>query len=79
MQSQPAHGWSSTIHYVGWRDVPSLFIVTQKDQLLPGELQKKMAAMAGSQVVTISAGHMAQISQTKEVAKIVGGVLAGPL
>jgi pimeloyl-ACP methyl ester carboxylesterase len=41
------------------------------DKLLPVAVQEMMAGLAQSKVVRIKAGHMAQLSATEEVAKII--------
>ena len=38
---------------------------------MPPLLQRQFAAMAGSEVVVVEAGHMAMISQPEKVAEIV--------
>ncbi|KAH8676143.1 Alpha/beta hydrolase fold-1 [Xylariales sp. PMI_506] len=63
--------WQSPLVYCGWRHIPSVYIVCELDRLLPTQLQEQMAGLVGSQVVKIKAGHMAQLSATEEVAKII--------
>jgi pimeloyl-ACP methyl ester carboxylesterase len=52
--------------------VPSVFIETMDDQVIPTAVQEAMAALAGSELVTLEgAGHMAQLSRTAEIADII--------
>jgi pimeloyl-ACP methyl ester carboxylesterase len=68
---QPSEGWNQEVSFAGWREVPSVFIVTEEDQVIPLPMQEHMAQTAGSEVIRLKAGHMAQLSQTAEVARIV--------
>ncbi|KAF4971327.1 hypothetical protein FZEAL_9877 [Fusarium zealandicum] len=72
LQPQPATGWAKPVKYCGWMDVPSVYILCEQDRLLPESLQEARAAAAGSDIVRlVGAGHMAQLSQTEEVARII--------
>jgi len=79
MEIQPARGWDGTVTYCGWREVPSVYILAERDALLPVQLQTHFAETAGSKIVKIDGGHMVQLSRTKELAGIVGQVLDGGL
>ncbi|KAL4905779.1 hypothetical protein BDW74DRAFT_177478 [Aspergillus multicolor] len=65
IQHQPAN-WDGAVPYCGWREVPSLHIVLEKDVAIPPEVQEQMAQMAGSRVVRLDTGHLAQLSRTDE-------------
>ncbi|KAF4458934.1 FAD binding domain-containing [Fusarium albosuccineum] len=72
LQAQPVTGWGTTLAYCGWREVPSVYIVCDGDQLLPAEFQENQAARAGSEIIRLAgAGHMAQLSQTEKVASLI--------
>ena len=76
MQPQPAHGWDGSVTlYAGWSEVPSVYIIAEEDKVVPLVWQEQWAALVGSEVVRIKTGHMAHISRTQEVAKIVGDIL----
>lgn len=78
MSHQPGKGWDSTITYCGWRDVPSVYILAEEDKIVPAQVQEMCAGLAGSKIVKVQgAGHMLQISRTKEVAGIVRDVVEG--
>ncbi len=79
MSFQPAHGWDKTITYCGWREVPSVYILAEQDNLIPPAIQTHCAELAGSEIIRLDGGHMLQLSRTKEVADIVGQVLDGKL
>jgi len=80
LQPGPAVWNGQTTTYCGWRDVPSTYIICEKDACLPLALQENLAAAAGSDpVIRIPAGHMAQISMTERVAEIVNDVATGKL
>lgn len=68
LQIQPA-GWDGVVRYCGWREVPSVYIVLDNDRAIVREVQEEMAELAGSRVVHLDAGHMAQLTRTSEVAR----------
>lgn len=75
---QPAHGWEKTVTFTAWKEVPSTYIIAEDDNLLPAAFQEHFAAVAGSSpILRMRGGHLAQISQTAELAKLVGDVLKG--
>lgn len=71
MQPQPAAGWDETITYCGWKDVPSVYLVCNKDQAIPPPVQMQMAAAAGSKIEECDAGHMVIVSMPEKVAEVV--------
>ncbi|KAF5989779.1 hypothetical protein FBULB1_624 [Fusarium bulbicola] len=71
LQHQADRGWATKLQYCGWREVPSVYIVCEGDNLLPAELQERFAGLAGSEIVRVGAGHMVQLSQTEKVADII--------
>lgn len=78
LQHQPGREWDQVVRFCGWKEVPSVFILAEKDRLLPASVQEKVAALAGSKtIVRVDGGHMLQLSRTDEVASIVADVLAG--
>lgn len=70
LQHQPAR-WDGVTTYCGWRDVPSLYIILDKDKGILPEVQEQMARLAASKIVRLDAGHMAQLTKTIEVAQII--------
>lgn len=78
LQHQPGREWDQVVRFCGWKEVPSVFILAEKDRLLPAAVQERCAALAGSEeIIRVDAGHMLQLSRTEEVARIVGDVLDG--
>ncbi|KAJ5150351.1 uncharacterized protein N7482_010809 [Penicillium canariense] len=75
LQCQPAN-WDGTTNYCGWREVPSVYIILKKDKGIPPEVQEQMAILAGSKVVHLDAGHMAQLTKMTDVAQIILSVTA---
>jgi pimeloyl-ACP methyl ester carboxylesterase len=71
MQCQSAEGWNDVITYGGWKDVPSVFLIAEEDKVLPLELQRQFAAMAGSEVETVKAGHMVILSQPEKCLEVI--------
>ena len=71
LKPQPAEGWNGTIRYCGWKDVPSVYLVCEKDQVLPLEIQLQMAGLAGSEVVRCSSGHCVMLSMPEKVVEVI--------
>ena len=71
LQTQPAEGWDRKVTYCGWRKVPSVYLVCEKDQCIPAPLQLQMAEIAGSEVETCEAGHMPMISLPERVVDVI--------
>ena len=70
MEHQPSK-WGTSISYCGWREVPSTYIIATLDKAIPANLQEILAQGAGSKILRVEAGHMAQLSKTDEVASII--------
>ncbi|KAF2152767.1 alpha/beta-hydrolase [Myriangium duriaei CBS 260.36] len=71
LKSHPAEGWDGTITYCGWRDVPSVYIHCTLDKILPPDWQKQFAALAGSEVVEVDAGHVPMIKRPDDIIRII--------
>ncbi|KAE8353293.1 alpha/beta-hydrolase [Aspergillus coremiiformis] len=71
IQPQPARGWNGRTRYVGWKDVPSVYLLCEEDRILPASLQEEMASLAGSKIIRCSAGHMPQLSQPDKVVDVI--------
>ena len=76
LQSQPSEGWFDTVTYCGWKEIPSVYLVCENDQLLPLHLQLQWADMAGSKIEKCSAGHMPFLSIPERVAEVVKNSIA---
>lgn len=62
LELQPAEGWDGTTTYCGWEDVPSVYLICEKDAVIPEAVQLQMAGLAGSELVRCGAGHMPMLS-----------------
>ncbi|KAL9637967.1 MAG: hypothetical protein Q9204_001671 [Flavoplaca sp. TL-2023a] len=71
LECQPSNGWDDVVDYVGWKNVPSVYLVCEKDAVLPPEMQKQMADRAGSEIETCDTGHCCMIGQPQRVVEIV--------
>lgn len=63
LRPQPAEGWNDVVTYGAWKEVPSVYVLAEEDKLLPPEVQAQCAALAGSEVVRVKAGHMLMLTQ----------------
>ncbi|KFZ04267.1 hypothetical protein V501_09207, partial [Pseudogymnoascus sp. VKM F-4519 (FW-2642)] len=77
LKTQPAEDWNGVTQYCGWEDVPSTYLVCEKDELLPAEVQVQMAQMAESNIEKCEAGHMVMLSMPKRVVEVIRGVAGG--
>ena len=71
LQCQPASGWDGKVTYGGWTQIPSVYLLCEQDAVLPLELQKKMAGLAGSEIENCAGGHMVPLSQPNKVVEVV--------
>lgn len=71
MQTQPASGWDSTTNYAAWKHVPSIYVGTRQDKLLPQGLQEQFAQTAGSELVWLDTGHMMPLVKPAALADII--------
>ncbi|TDZ99841.1 hypothetical protein C8034_v005064 [Colletotrichum sidae] len=67
----PAEGWGKSVKYCGWQDVPVDFIICVNDLILPAELQEASASAAEAKTYKLKAGHMPQLSKTRELGDLV--------
>lgn len=54
-----------------WKAIPSWFVVSEEDQMLPPAAQHAMASRAGSVVTSINGSHVTLISHAPEVARAI--------
>ena len=76
LSPQPSEGWDQTVTYGGWKDVPSVYLVCENDQVLPPPLQLQMAELAGSKVEQCGAGHIPFLSMPEKVVEVVRDAIA---
>lgn len=75
LQSQPLTGWNVTITYAGWKEIPSVYLICENDQIIPAELQENMATMIGAKVERCKSGHMVMLSMPERVAEVIKGAV----
>jgi pimeloyl-ACP methyl ester carboxylesterase len=51
-----------------WQSKPSWFVVTEKDRMIPAQLQDAMAQQIGATEVKVDSSHVAMLSKPTEVA-----------
>ncbi|KAL8702624.1 MAG: hypothetical protein Q9201_004202 [Fulgogasparrea decipioides] len=76
LRCQPSAGWDDVVDYIGWKNVPSVYLLCERDAVLNPEMQKQMAEMAGSRVERCSAGHCCMIGQPDRVVEVVRAAAA---
>ena len=62
------------VTYVGWKHIPSSYLLCQNDKAVPAEMQEAMVAQEGSKfddVLRIEAGHCPFLSQPEVTAKFI--------
>jgi pimeloyl-ACP methyl ester carboxylesterase len=57
-----------------WKSLPSWYLVAADDQALPPDAQRMFAGRMGATVVEIPSGHLAMISHSGDVAKLINTV-----
>ena len=67
----PSRGWDDVVDYAGWKNVPSVYLVSEGDALLNTEMQLQFAQMADSEVERCSAGHCSMIGQPERCLEVV--------
>ncbi|KAL9598130.1 MAG: hypothetical protein Q9219_004686 [cf. Caloplaca sp. 3 TL-2023] len=70
LSCQPSTGWGGIVDYAGWKDVPSVYVVCERDAILGMEMQMEMAERAGSVVERCDAGHCCMISRPARVVEV---------
>lgn len=71
LDCQPASGWDDEITYTGWKKVPSVYLVCDRDAVLPPPMQEQMAQAAGAEIIKCAGGHMVMLSQPDKVVEVV--------
>ena len=54
-----------------WRDLPSWYLLTTEDRMIPPAAQKAMSTRAGSSVTEVAASHSVYVSQPQAVAALI--------
>jgi pimeloyl-ACP methyl ester carboxylesterase len=54
-----------------WKGLPSWFLVTEQDQMVPPDAQRFMAQRAGATISSVASSHVSMISHPHIVAKFI--------
>ncbi|KAF7622386.1 hypothetical protein AFLA_008925 [Aspergillus flavus NRRL3357] len=76
LKPQPAQGWNGTTIYAGWKDVKSVYLICEEDQVIPAFLQEELAGLAGSRIERCSAGHLPHLSQPSRIVEVIKDAVA---
>jgi pimeloyl-ACP methyl ester carboxylesterase len=68
-------GGSSTLAGVGWRKIPSTYVVSGEDRCIKPEAQRQWAAERATDHVEVPFDHCAQISHPAEIADILAPIV----
>ena len=74
---QPARDWDDVITYAGWKDVPCVYLVCGRDQVIPPAMQVQWAESIGARVERCEAGHMPMLSVPERVVEVIMGAVEG--
>ncbi|PSS02403.1 Alpha/beta hydrolase fold-1 [Coniella lustricola] len=75
---QPGFGWDGTVKYAAWTEIPSAYLICEKDACIPVAFQKLMAEGAKSDPVeSVDAGHIAPVTKASAVAEFIIKVANG--
>jgi len=75
LQPQPAAGWGGAVTYCGLRDVLSVYLLCEKDALLPAALQMQFAERTGGRIEKCGAGHMVMLSMPEKIVEVIVGAM----
>jgi pimeloyl-ACP methyl ester carboxylesterase len=70
-QPAPVALFEDVMGVPAWRSLPSWFLVTANDQVVPPDGQRLFAGRMGATTVEIESGHVAMISHPDEVANLI--------
>jgi hypothetical protein len=70
---QSARSFSERVTKVGWRTIPSTYIVCEQDQALPPQEQEKLAARANA-VHRLKSSHSPFLSMPAELAALLANI-----
>ena len=59
------------VSYCAWKEIPSVYLCCAQDRVIPLEVQRQIAAMAGAETESCDAGHMVILSQPERVVEFV--------
>ena len=59
------------VNYAAWKDIPSVYLLCTRDQVISLEMQRHFAEMASAETESCDAGHMVMLSQPSRVVEFV--------
>ena len=65
------NAFGATIETPAWKTIPSWYLLTTDDQMIPPELQRIMAERMGATVVEIASSHVPMVSHPDETAALI--------
>lgn len=63
-----ARAFGDKIEQAAWRKKPSFYLLTEKDNALPFEVQKRFAEQIKAETKTLATGHLSMIAQPNTIA-----------
>ena len=66
-----AAAFGSTSGSPAWKDIPSWYLVATRDQAIAPDLERYMAARAGSHTIEVNSSHAAMVSHPGAVAQLI--------
>jgi pimeloyl-ACP methyl ester carboxylesterase len=79
VSTEPTQGWEIPLTYMGWREIPSHYILCEQDRMLPLPLQEHFSSLAGSVPLRMDAGHFPHVSQPQQLTAIIQQIASGSL
>jgi pimeloyl-ACP methyl ester carboxylesterase len=71
-------GGSPVLHGVGWRDIPSTYIVCSEDRSIEPAAQRRWATERATEAVEVPFDHCPQVSHPAQVADILAALATAP-
>lgn len=59
------------VNHVAWREKPTWYVLTTRDQAVSPELQRSMAERMNAKVTPIASSHLAPVSHAAEIANVI--------
>ncbi len=71
-----ARCFADTISRPAWREKPSWYVVAEKDEMIPPQAQRDLAARMNATVLALASGHVPMLSQPAAVADFIAKAAA---
>jgi pimeloyl-ACP methyl ester carboxylesterase len=73
-QPLAASALSDVMGVPAWKQLPTWFVVTQNDEVVPPDAQRLFANRMGATVTELASAHVAMVSHAEEIARLVDTV-----